>query len=48
MRQQLTLEAIMVLAGGVILFWVSIVALVRQHGNRARSRASRRATETRG
>lgn len=49
MRQQLTAEAIMVLVAGLLVFWISIAALVRHHGRRrATSRASDRATETRG
>ena len=49
MRQQLTAEAIIVLVIGLLVFWVSIAAVVRRHGKRhATSRASQRATETRG
>jgi hypothetical protein len=44
-RQQLTAEAIVVLVAGLIVFWVSIAALVRHHGSK---RAANRARETRG
>jgi hypothetical protein len=48
-RQQLTTEAILLLIIVLMVFWVSIAAIVRHHGARhAGARASQRATETRG
>jgi hypothetical protein len=48
-RQQMTADAIVLLVAGLIVFWVSIVALVRHHASRhPMNRAAQRARETRG
>jgi hypothetical protein len=46
-RQQLTPAAIMLLFGGLVVFWVGVATLVRLH-NRRRNRVAQGATEARG